>query len=171
MPSPGPWGELMDGGGRGVIFTILSMGESREKRKQHLIAWNKVCLPKKEGGLGIRKAKDMNKALLAKVGWRLLHDKDSLWAHVLQSKYKVGYTQNISWTVPKSNWSSTWRSVGLGVREVILIDQSWVLGNGREIRLWKDKWLLNRLLMEILVRELPVDRVDERVRELWSDGT
>lgn len=64
-------------------------GSTREKRKQQLIAWKRVCVPKKEGGIGIRKAIDMNKALLAKVGWRLLQDRTSLWARVLRSKYKV----------------------------------------------------------------------------------
>lgn len=38
-----------------------------DKRKQHLIAWNRVCLPKNEGGIGIRKAVDMNKALLTSI--------------------------------------------------------------------------------------------------------
>lgn len=61
-------------------------GSSPEKRRQHLLSWNKICRPKREGGLGIRKTADMNKALLAKVGWRLLHNKDSLWARVLRSK-------------------------------------------------------------------------------------
>lgn len=50
------------------------MGQYTRKRKQHLISWKKVSKPKEEGGLGIRKAKEMNKALLGKIGWRLLHD-------------------------------------------------------------------------------------------------
>lgn len=41
---------------------------------QHLVSWEKVCKPKTEGGLGIRKSRDMNRALIAKVGWRLLYD-------------------------------------------------------------------------------------------------
>lgn len=39
-----------------------------EKRKKHLVAWDRVCLPRREGGLGIRASKDMNKAFLGKVG-------------------------------------------------------------------------------------------------------
>ena len=41
---------------------------------QHLVSWDKICKPKAAGGLGIRVSRDMNKALLAKVGWCLLHD-------------------------------------------------------------------------------------------------
>lgn len=57
-----------------------------ENRKQHLVSWKKVCRPKREGGLGIRSSRDMNKALVAKVGWRLIHDHTSLLARVLRSK-------------------------------------------------------------------------------------
>lgn len=74
-----------------------------ERRKQHLLAWNGVCLPKAEGSLWIRKSGDMNKALLAKIGWRLIHDTSSLWSRVVRSKYKVGDIQDLSWMVVKSN--------------------------------------------------------------------
>ncbi|CAA7027589.1 unnamed protein product [Microthlaspi erraticum] len=94
-------------------------GSTSETRKQHLIGWDRVCLPKAEGGLGIRKASLMNRALLAKVGWRLLYDETSLWARVMRSKYRVGDIHDSTWTVGKSNWSSTWRSIVVGLREVI----------------------------------------------------
>lgn len=145
-------------------------GSTREKRKQHLIAWKRVCMPKKEGGLGIKRARDMNKALLAKLGWRLLHDHISLWARVLRKKYKVGDMHNMAWMVPKSCWSSTWRSVGIGIREVVLLGQSWVIGNGSDILFWKDKWLLNEPLLEKVTVDIPMDRLDEHVSDLWRDG-
>lgn len=44
-------------------------GSSQEKRRQHLMSRKRVCRPKGKGGLGIRSAKEMNKALLAKIGW------------------------------------------------------------------------------------------------------
>lgn len=53
-------------------------GSTPEKRKQHRIALNRVCRPKGEGGLGIRQAPLMNKALLVKLGWHILHDCSSL---------------------------------------------------------------------------------------------
>lgn len=66
-----------------------------------------MCKPKAEGGLGIRKSREMNKALLAKVGWRLLSDDTSLWARVVRKKYKVGDVHDYTWVVPKGSWSST----------------------------------------------------------------
>lgn len=146
-------------------------GGTLETRKQHLVAWKRVCAPKREGGLGIRSAKVMNKALIAKVGWRLLHDKASLWARVVRSKYKVGGVEDQSWLKVKSNWSSTWRSVGIGLREVVMLGMSWVIGDGRQIRFWKDKWISSGPLLERVIGGLPVDYELLRVSDLWRDGS
>ena len=54
-------------------------GSSTEKKKLHLVGWSKVIKPKEEGGLGIQAAQAKNIALLAKLNWRLYHEKDSLW--------------------------------------------------------------------------------------------
>ena len=56
----------------------------------HLINWEKVTSSKDEGGLEIKGAHEMNLALMAKLGWRLLKEKGSLWAKVLTSKYTKG---------------------------------------------------------------------------------
>lgn len=47
-------------------------GSDGDQRRQHLLSWEKICVPKREGGLGIRLTTEMNKALLAKLGWRLI---------------------------------------------------------------------------------------------------
>lgn len=41
-------------------------GSTESHRRVHLIGWDKVSVPKDQGGLGIRKTQDMNKILLAK---------------------------------------------------------------------------------------------------------
>lgn len=43
-------------------------GSTSKKKKQHLISWHRICLPKREGGLGIRSAEAMNKLWLRKLG-------------------------------------------------------------------------------------------------------
>ncbi|KAG7579838.1 Ribonuclease H domain [Arabidopsis thaliana x Arabidopsis arenosa] len=145
-------------------------GSTVEKRKQHLLAWKKVCRPKREGGLGIRSAKNMNKALLAKIGWRLLHETGSLWAKILRAKYKVGDPHDKTWAVVKSNWSSTWRSVTLGIREVIFPGLGWVVGDGNTIHFWTDKWLTATPLLDLALIPVPVEMVDARARSYWSNG-
>ena len=46
-------------------------GSTSEKRRLHLVVWNKIIRPKEEGGLGIQAAKIKNLALLAKLNWRM----------------------------------------------------------------------------------------------------
>lgn len=138
--------ESLDRASRSFVW-----GTTVEKRKLHLLAWRKLCRSKTEGGLGFRPAREMNKALLAKVGWRLLSDKDSLWARVLRSKYKVGDVHDYSWMVPKGSWSSTWKSVGVGLREVVSRGLGWVLGDGKTIRFGRiSGWEENRFRLRSL---------------------
>lgn len=151
------------------ISRTFLWGSNQEQRKQHLLSWTKVCRPKHEGGLGIRSASDMNKALLAKVGWRLLHDGDSLWAKVVRSKYKVKDAHDIKWLEAKTTWSSTWRSVTMGLREVVMPGVSWVIGDGKVTRFWQDKWLLDRPLKEVAMLALPIGTEELRVGDYWSN--
>ena len=46
----------------------------------HLVGWNKIIKPKEEGGLGIQATNAKNIALLAKLNWRMFHERESLWA-------------------------------------------------------------------------------------------
>ncbi|PWA60122.1 RNA-directed DNA polymerase, eukaryota [Artemisia annua] len=53
-------------------------GGSKEVQKIHWVAWDRVCTPKKCGGLGLCKLKFINVALLAKWGWRFKKERDSM---------------------------------------------------------------------------------------------
>ncbi|CAA7042519.1 unnamed protein product [Microthlaspi erraticum] len=145
-------------------------GSTAEKRKQHLLCWDKVCKPKEEGGLGIRKTSLMNIALLAKVGWRVLHDNNSLWSRVLRSKYLIGDIHDTAWLKGKSTWSSTWRSVALGIRDVILPGHKWVLGDGLRVSFWTDKWLMGNLLKDEVVADVPEAILSLKASEMWIPG-
>lgn len=80
-----------------------------------LLKWNKVCKPKREGGLGIRPLKLMNAALLGKWLWRLGDDCDGLWKQILMAKHDIlrdGWDPQF----PKPRHSGTWRGI-LTVKE------------------------------------------------------
>ena len=62
-------------------------GSTNEKRRMHLVGWEKVIRHKEERGLGIQSARAKNLALLAKLNWRVYHEKEALWARVLLTKY------------------------------------------------------------------------------------
>lgn len=137
---------------------------------QHLVSWDKICRPKTAGGLGIRVSRDMNKALIAKVGWCLLHDKESLWARILRSKYVIGDIHDPSWLIAGKRISSTWRSVVMGIREVITDGHQWVIGNGKRIKFWTDRWLSGHTLTEVAIADLLEGYENITARELWLDG-
>lgn len=102
-----------------------------------------------------KRAKEMNKALVSKLGWRLLHEQDSLWTKIVRKKYKVGSLHDRSCLVAKNNSSSTWRSITMGLREVVAPGTSWVIGDGRCARFWSNRWLFNARLMDDAICELP----------------
>ena len=65
----------------------------------HTWAWADMCCPKEEGGMGIRKLKDVNLAAGIRLVWRLCTS-DSLWAqwmkaHHLQYKHINKTSSNV----------------------------------------------------------------------------
>ena len=59
------------------------------KRGIHWAKWEKVCLPRAEGGIGFRMIHEFNLASLAKQLWRLVQFPDSLVARVLRGRYYI----------------------------------------------------------------------------------
>lgn len=62
-------------------------GKGGGKMGIHWLLWDKLCDRKKKGGLGFRDLIAFNRAMLAKIGWRLIHEPGSLMATVLNVKY------------------------------------------------------------------------------------
>jgi hypothetical protein len=58
-------------------------GDTEEKNKLHWMAWWKMCIPKKFGGMDFRDLHAFNHAMLAKQCWRLITKPDSLCAQIL----------------------------------------------------------------------------------------
>jgi len=67
------------------------------------------------------------------------------------------------WSVSKNlsfgSWSSTWGSVVLRIREVVLHGIGWVSGDEKAIRFWMDRWFLEdplslRLTSPLLPEEM-----------------
>ena len=69
------------------IFSIfiwsLKLGIARRAK----VRWQSVCLPKEEGGLGLRRVKDSNDASVMKHIWNLFYRKDSLWVAWVERLY------------------------------------------------------------------------------------
>ena len=62
-------------------------GGGHDNKKIAWISWEKVCLPKHKGGLGIKDIQTFNLALLGKWMWNLMQHQGTLWVAVLEAKY------------------------------------------------------------------------------------
>ena len=83
-------------------------------------------------------SKLFNLALLAKQGWRILSNPNSLMDRVYKAKY-FPYNDILNAKLG-SNLSYAWRSI-FNSLEVIRKGTRWLVGNGKRIHIWEDKWL------------------------------
>ena len=81
-------------------------GQSNGKQKMAWLSWEKMCTPKKDGGLGFRDLKTFNLALLSKQGQHLQTNTHSLVHRVLKARYfpncdflhaKLGQQPSYAW--------------------------------------------------------------------------
>jgi ribonuclease HI len=106
--------------------------------KIHWLSWEKLTKPKAEGGLGLREIYAFNLAMLARQGWRILQNPDSLCAQVLGAKYfPDGNCLNAT---ASAGMSYTWRSILKGL-EVLKKGLIWRVGDGSSIKIWEDPWI------------------------------
>ncbi|XP_074298081.1 uncharacterized protein LOC141628893 [Silene latifolia] len=91
-----------------IYRNFLWSGKS-EYQKSLSISWDTCCLPKEEGGLGIKDVKCWNKALLGKYAWWLATKQDHLWVKWVNHVYLKGKTWSTYTPPPDCSWS--WRKI------------------------------------------------------------
>ncbi|WMV40414.1 hypothetical protein MTR67_033799 [Solanum verrucosum] len=62
-------------------------GTTNERKKISLVSWDKICCPKKVGGLNIKGCRNWNIASVGKLLWQLSEKKDSLWVRWVHGIY------------------------------------------------------------------------------------
>lgn len=75
----------------------------------HLENLDKICHPRNEGGLGLKKFSCMNQAMLAKQFWRIQLNPRSLVAEAFKAKYFPRST--IHDCTPKPHHSWFWKDI------------------------------------------------------------
>ncbi|CAJ2652742.1 unnamed protein product [Trifolium pratense] len=114
-------------------------GETSQSRKPHLVGWDVCCLPKNEGGLGIKRPHYMNNAFLMKMLWNLINNPDDLWCKVLYGKY--GRNDDLRVIIHSQPYDSPlWRAL-TGIWDQFQQNIVWQLGDGNNINFWLDKWM------------------------------
>ena len=101
------------------------------RKGPHRLSWDKVCVPKSDGGLGFQNLKAFNLALLTKQGWRLQINTHSLVHHVL----KAHYFANSDFLHAKlgSKPSFAWWSI-MAAQDVVKASNRWQVGDGSQFR-------------------------------------
>ncbi|GJZ64168.1 hypothetical protein Tco_0620589, partial [Tanacetum coccineum] len=141
------------------------------KRGKAKIAWEDICLPKSEGGLGLCNLEVFNFALMTTHIWNIISSKESLWVRWIHTYKLRGRT---IYDVPvKDEMSWGWHKL-LQLRD-IMRPFFWVkLGNGNSTSLWYDNWcssspLINYLTSRDISREGFL--LTNTVADLVSNGT
>lgn len=114
-------------------------GDTADTKKLHLKAWDVLCKPKCSGGLGFWRFRDINVAMITKLGWRLCTDTTRPWVQLVKSKYLRGRrlldlqqtTQAASWI-----WNGIHNCYG-SLRNGLCI----CIGQNSSSRIYEDLWL------------------------------
>ena len=61
--------------------------KNEDKRGIRWASWERLCIPKKFGGMGFKRISDFNKAMLSKQGWKFLKEPDSLVSRIFKARY------------------------------------------------------------------------------------
>eukprot|EP01018_Ginkgo_biloba_P037203 Gb_31600 [translate_table: standard] len=88
------------------IRIFLYTRDKKTTHSFHLVYWNTVCVPKSIGGLEIKVAYLMNRALRVKLAWRILQEQNEHWVATLRQKYCQGckLTELLSNVIPSNEY-------------------------------------------------------------------
>ncbi|KAL0286539.1 UNVERIFIED_CONTAM: hypothetical protein Sangu_2472600 [Sesamum angustifolium] len=139
---------------------------SGKESKIHWLAWDKLCKPKSEGGLGFRRLQEQNLALLAKQAWRISLYPDSALHKVMSHKYFPGATffEARLRACPSYTWRSIW-----AVRDILVAGLRWRVGNGRFLSIIDQLWLPRPKTFQ-LIGCLVSFQVDSKVEPLITSS-
>ena len=110
--------------------------------------WEEVTLPRSEGGLGIKRLEEWNRAASIKHVWLLIAgNSGSIWTEWVKTYLLKGQTIWTAKVPTRSSWA--WRNL-LSLRHLMIQLIAWRVGDGSRISFWQDPWLpcgtLNKIL-------------------------
>ncbi|XP_026459802.1 uncharacterized protein LOC113360512 [Papaver somniferum] len=134
-------------------------------KKLITVKYEKICAPITEGGFGLRRFEVINKALLMTLLWKIKTE-DEEWIQFMNDKFK---DKNGIW-IKYHRKSSIWPGLKWVMNEV-QEDSRWIVGNGKEISVWRDKWIKEDALKEMHPDNIFISRYEDmKVSDLILNG-
>lgn len=108
---------------------------NEDHSKFQWVKWSKLSSGKDQSGLGFQNFSSFNLSLLAKQGWNILTNPNSLSPQVMKHKYfpfgnlleaKLGYKPSLAW-----------RGMVAGLK-LLKEGLLWKIGNGHIVKVWED---------------------------------
>ncbi|KAJ4808570.1 RNA-directed DNA polymerase (reverse transcriptase)-related family protein [Rhynchospora pubera] len=108
------------------------------RQKIHLITWNRICLPKSHGGLGLLDFKLHNRALLLRWVWKLYTCRQSLWFALASNLFSArrGCKSPALWV---SGGSFFWRDLR-SLFPLFQLSTRVTVQSGVDTSFWYDNW-------------------------------
>ncbi|CAN1853756.1 Putative ribonuclease H protein At1g65750, partial [Linum perenne] len=125
--------------------------------------------PKFEGGLGLKKARELNEAYMMKLGWLILKAPEKLWVQVLTSKYLKNLSQGMTLR-RKTGGSNLWKGIRKTWPTMAEACQH-SIRDGTSTLFWQHRWLdSGDRLAEHAIQPLSDNELDRTVAEAVADN-
>lgn len=120
-------------------------GSSHTSTAASKVSWKDCCLPKLEGGLGIRDIGEWNKASILYQLWRLIHySNPSLWLKWIHDNFLI---RKSIWTM-KVPYNASWCfKKMLNLRYLAMNHVKYEIGSQSQFLFWHDPWFGHKPLL------------------------
>ncbi|CAN1845613.1 Putative ribonuclease H protein At1g65750 [Linum perenne] len=133
----------------------------------HLVSWDTICKPKDRGGLGLRKAKELNLSYMMKLAYLFFKSPNDIWVQVLQHKYFRDDTNGLV-SKNSSRVSPLWKAIKRATPIMEL--ELWMgLRDGDSTNFWQDRWTdSGERLIDLVVEDQSAIDIDQPVSAFVS---
>lgn len=140
-------------------------GNGERNRGIRWMSWDRLCSVKEDGGLGFKKLRQFNVAMLAKQAWRIVNEVNPLVTKVMRARYFAG--SNFLEAKLGNNPSYVWRSL-METQEVIRQGCRRRIGTGQNTKIGREPWLPCQT-NGCITSEIPDSLKDVQVSSLFDE--
>ncbi|KAF9626762.1 hypothetical protein IFM89_039042 [Coptis chinensis] len=146
------------------IRNFLWSGDPSQ-RKMITIGWDKVCKPVEEGGLGIRRLREINVSMLMKLAWQFKSGDDD-FSTFMRGKFLTRDGEKAKYKI-----SSLWPGLKRVMKGVHNKSQ-WIVCTGERVDHWRDNWVGNKSIQEGMnLNKQTLKKCSTRLSSIMCEGT